>query len=294
MTASTARHPSVRAAFSTLIDYAGLYPPAELSIADAQREYRAARLGPHAWMLGRFILPARLLQTSDAPLQGPFSVIVGRDRDALRGVALQRAAGVAVEALEIGVPSDGVLDALAVLTEDIRAAQVDQLPAYVEIARGQGWTEALPAAMDVLSRSGLGAKLRCGGTTADAFPTVDDVAAFIAAADAAGVPFKATAGLHHPVRHVDRATGFTMHGFLNLIAAAALAARVDLETLRRILAEEDPSAFTFDDASFHWRDERVGIAELERTRREAFVAYGSCSFEEPVDDLAALGLLPPR
>jgi hypothetical protein len=98
--------------------------------------------------------------------------------------------------------------------------------------------------------------------------------------------------LHHPVRHVDAATGFTMHGFLNILAAAALAPRLDTAALARVVAEEDATAFTFDDASFSWRDQRIGVDELERTRRQAFVAYGSCSFAEPIEDLCALGVLP--
>lgn len=85
-----------------------------------------------------------------------------------------------------------------------------------------------------------------------------------------------------------------MHGFLNLIAAAALAPRVDSRTLQRIVAEEEPTAFTFDDAFFSWRNERIDVAELTQTRNDAFVGYGSCSFSEPVEDLAALGFLPAR
>ncbi len=141
---------------------------------------------------------------------------------------------------------------------------------------------------------GLGAKLRCGGVTAEAFPSVDEVAEFIAAAQDAKVSFKATAGLHHPVRRRDERTGFAMHGFLNILTAAALAPRATREMLRRIVAEEEPSAFVFDDQSLSWRSERIDLVELTRTRRQAFLGYGSCSFDEPVEDLIALGLLPPQ
>ena len=93
------------------------------------------------------------------------------------------------------------------------------------------------------------------------------VASFIAAARSQNVPFKATAGLHHPVRHLDRTTGFMQHGFLNLAAAAALAGRISREKLEQIIAEEDAGAFSFDDEAFVWRDERIDVAELERTRK---------------------------
>jgi hypothetical protein len=82
-----------------------------------------------------------------------------------------------------------------------------------------------------------------------------------------------------------------MHGFLNILAAAALAPHGDRPMLQRIVAEDDPAAFHFEDAALCWRDERIELGELESSRRTAFVAYGSCSFSEPVDDLEALGVL---
>ena len=138
-----------------------------------------------------------------------------------------------------------------------------------------------------------GAKIRCGGVTADAFPSVEAVAAFVAACRDAGVPFKATAGLHHPIRHTDAATGFAMHGFLNLLAAAvfAHADRLAEDEIAVLLAEQEPEAFAVapDGLAVHGRF--AGVAAIEAARRELFVAYGSCSFSEPVEDLQALGVL---
>ncbi|MBV8372174.1 MAG: hypothetical protein JOY69_02850 [Candidatus Eremiobacteraeota bacterium] len=104
--------------------------------------------------------------------------------------------------------------------------------------------------------------------------------------------FKATAGLHHPVRHLDATTGFWMHGFLNLLAAATFAPNADAATLRHIVAEEDPHAFAIDDVSLRWRDLHAAASDLVRTRAGAFIGYGSCSFREPLDDLTALRMLP--
>ncbi len=283
----------MRQALAALIDYAGLYPPAELSLAQAQEEFRAARAGSHAWLLGRFILPASVLTEADAALEGPFSAIADGTPVALRALAASPLAG-AVEALEIRLDAAAadVEDAIATLRAAIDDAALGQLPAFVEIPRGDDWPATLTGAFGALRRTRLGAKLRCGGATAAAFPSVDEVAAFLSAAQAQRVPFKATAGLHHPVRHRDRATGSMMHGFLNLLAAAALAPRVDDATLARVVAEEDAAAFAFGDHSFSWRGHRVNVGGLARMRTEAFVAYGSCSFAEPVEDLIALGILP--
>ncbi|MGA7355078.1 MAG: hypothetical protein WBW76_06585 [Candidatus Cybelea sp.] len=290
MATSTAVHPSVRAAFDALIDYAGLFPPAQLTPAAAEREYLAARAGPHAWMLGRFIVPAAGL-TEPSTLAGPFSVIVEPHLEALSEVAGLRERGLTIEALEIPLLTSRP-EVVTLLEGALSVARLRDIPAFAEISRAQAWHESLATMMPALARAGVGAKIRCGGPTASAFPSVEEVAAFIAAAQAHGVPFKATAGLHHPVRQVDPNTGFPMHGFLNLLAAAALAPSLEPEVLATIVAEEDPSAFQFDDASFAWRDRRIDVARLEQTRRSGFVAYGSCSFAEPVDDLIALGILP--
>ncbi|MGA9272451.1 MAG: hypothetical protein WBV67_03100 [Candidatus Cybelea sp.] len=290
MATSTAVHPSVRAAFDTLIDYAGLFPPAQLKPPAAEREYLAARAGPQAWMLGRFIVPAAGL-TEPSTLAGPFSVIVEPRLEALNEVAGLRERGLNIEVLEIPLGTSRP-ESVKLLEEALSVARLRDIPAFVEVSRAQAWHESLATMMHVLARAGVGAKIRCGGLTASAFPSVEEVATFIAAAQAHGVPFKATAGLHHPVRHVDPSTGFTMHGFLNLLAAAALAPSLEPEALATIVAEENPSAFQFDDASFAWRGHRIDVGRLEQTRRSGFVAYGSCSFAEPVDDLVALGILP--
>lgn len=305
MTASTALLPSVRVAFASLVDYAGLFPPAKLSLPAAREEYLTARAGPHAWMLGRFIVPAADLAEPGEDFDAPFSAIVDPGADALNELAAIRGIVTRVEVLEIPIAQnispfrdrlsrDEVLDLFGALEADLAVAGLRDLPAYVEIPRAHGWYGELNEMMSALSRIGLRAKLRCGGLTAQAFPSVEEVAGFIAAANVAGVAFKATAGLHHPVRHRDATTGFEMHGFLNLLAAAALAGRLPSSRLCDVVAEEDPAAFGFDDAAFSWREERVSLAELQQTRAAGFVSYGSCSFAEPVDDLTALGMLATR
>jgi hypothetical protein len=294
MTASTVLLPSVRCAFGELVDYAGLFPPAELSLTQAVQEYHEARTGPYAWILGRFIITAPLLVGS-AESADPFSVILEGAPETLAALATSRSHGTRIEALEIpldkSTASDAAPDAIALIKENIAVAALDDLPAYVELPRHENWASSLSSTMMALRAGSMHAKIRCGGATEDAFPSVAEVATFIRAARHANVSFKATAGLHHPIRHRDAATGFFMHGFFNLLTAAALAMRVSPRMLEQVIAEEDAAAFRFDDDSLAWRDQRVTLGELEATRRDAFVAYGSCSFSEPVDDLKALGLL---
>lgn len=130
-----------------------------------------------------------------------------------------------------------------------------------------------------LAKHGLHAKIRTGGLTPDAIPHLDRVATFIKVCAMHAVPFKATAGLHHPIRA-------TMHGFVNVFMAAAFP-----HDAERVLAEEDPKAFRFEDDAAWWRDHAVTTEHLEAVRREFAISFGSCSFEEPIADLQTLGWL---
>jgi hypothetical protein len=201
-----------------------------------------------------------------------------------------------IEALEVPLPPlptrrethDANIGQCAMLAE---RAGLRSLAIYVELPRDERFIELALPAFTALSRYRLYAKIRCGGVVAEAFPSVDDLAAFIATAVEENVPFKATAGLHHPVRHRDESSGFMMHGFLNLLAAAVFARNANADDLRAILSEETPSAFHFDERGFRWGDRTAGLQEIAAAREHAFVGYGSCSFSEPIDDLTALAIL---
>jgi hypothetical protein len=152
--------------------------------------------------------------------------------------------------------------------------------------------QSLAAAREAVGRS-LGAKIRTGGVTEDAFPPPEAVAGFLIACRDLGLPLKATAGLHHPVRHRDAITGFVHHGFLNLLAAAAFAVDgASLDEVTAVLAEDSAGAFALAPSGLTWRDRRAGVDALTAARSSLLRAYGSCSVREPVDDLTALGVLP--
>jgi hypothetical protein len=138
-----------------------------------------------------------------------------------------------------------------------------------------------------------GFKLRCGGVNAAAFPSCEQVAFVIAACRDAKVPLKFTAGLHHPVRHFNAGVQTHMHGFLNVFVAGVLAHARGLseEQLRPILGEEDAKEFAFDDAGLRWKDWQATTDEIAAARR-IVTSFGSCRFDEPRNDLRALGWLP--
>ncbi|MGR4065846.1 MAG: hypothetical protein ACLQPV_10435 [Vulcanimicrobiaceae bacterium] len=307
--------PSARTALTGLIDYAGLFPPSELGMAPALAEYASIRSGPYAWMVGRFVTAAsripELRRAVGAVASPALSVVVDVSRDphrwfeearaALAGLANLRAhrdPSARVEALEIPLPSlpsrrDTYDAAIGQLGAMLSQAKLRDLPVYAEIPRTDRWSELVPGACVAATRARISLKVRCGGITADAFPSPEDLAAFVAAAAHEGVPFKATAGLHHPIRHVDRATGFTMHGFLNLLVGAALAAeRSGRDTVVRAIDDQDAGAFAFEEDALVWRGHRFDAQTIAAAREHAFVGYGSCSVAEPVADLIAMSVLP--
>lgn len=282
-----------------LVDYAGLFPPAGLDMAAAVAEYARERESPDAWMLARFVVPVgRLGQFSEAAhdLLGagggpwPLSALAGgdpaADRAAIDAFNRAHAGRAAVESVEVR----------AAAPEEVAAVvpAFAGLETYVEIPHADD-----PAAsMEAVARHGARAKIRTGGVVAEAIPAAAEVARFVCAAAAAGVAFKATAGLHHPLRGEYRLTyepgsgTATMHGYLNVFVAAALAkGGLGEDEIVELLEEREASAFEVDGERLRWRGHEVSRSELAAVREGFATSYGSCSFREPVDELRALRLL---
>ena len=300
---------ALRSLLGDAIDYAGLFPPAQLDMAGAVAEYTAYLESADSWALGRFVVPvsrlhelreAALAHTADGPPLASsdgtwrLSALVGADvsADMTRVRAFNTAQlenedwSAVVEAIETRASTEEAVGSAA-------RAIGDGFETYVEIPVVNDPASLIRA----IGASGLRAKIRTGGTTADAFPSPDDVARFLSACIAARVPFKATAGLHHPVRgehaltYAPDSAQATMHGFLNVFVAAAwLSSGGDDATARQILEERNGSAFLIDDGGVMWRSHRLRPEQLSHVRTSGIMSFGSCSFREPLDDLAALGI----
>ena len=66
------------------------------------------------------------------------------------------------------------------------------------------------------------------------------------------------------------------------------ASGLGLQPLFQILDDEDASSYHFDAAGFRWRDASVATADIVAQRRLSMISFGSCSFDEPREDLRAL------
>jgi hypothetical protein len=291
--------------FESALDYAGLFPPAGLAMSEAVRSYATYRRGPHRALLGRFVVPiARLDELEEAWRALPaeargsaweLSVLSAGDpapeRARLCALAAQR--GLSVRSVERKVAS----------ADEVRAAAATlggqpSWTLHLEVPPGSGAARLVQA----IGAAGARAKVRTGGVTLDAFPTTDELARFVVACAASGVPFKATAGLHHAVRadhHVTyepNSPYATMHGFLNLFVGATLldAGAISESELGAVLEERVADAFRVgpeERGGVRWRDRAASAEEVRRARARLVRSFGTCEFEEPIDELRALGAL---
>lgn len=294
---------SLRALLEHTIDYAGLFPPADLALEPALQNQAAYVRSPDRWMLGAFILPVAKLAAAapqlaqfsrEHPLRvsalGPKNAPAADFRGELKRAAVAieqfasgREGAVSIGQFEMPLPPGPVAKSLGAASETLGKLA---LTCFWEAP-----ADAAPATIEALAGSGACFKLRTGGVTADAFPSGTQIARALVAAAKHQVPIKFTAGLHHPVKKFHESIGTKMHGFLNVLGAGVLAAEHGWSEAQTegMLSEEDPGAFAFDDASFRWRDWEITTEQIA-VRRQLVTSLGSCSFDEPRDDLRALGL----
>ena len=313
MEPASMRHPpagrpiadSVSALLSNIIDYAGLFPPASLDMPTTVANYASYLATDDAWLLERLVVPAARLDEFEAcaadylPTSAqtdpwPISALTAPAGDERLAADLKRIASFndIHRTPERGLALIDVIELKADAAEAIDHA-LDQIPddlyPFFELP-----TRDDPRGLIASLVGGeAGAKIRTGGVTADRYPSPPDVARFIAACASADVPFKATAGLHHPLRHDSEAVGTKEFGFVNVFIAAALALNADLaeSDLLPVLEEESIDAFVFHEDGLTWRDYKLTAQQLEDTRLALAISFGSCSFDEPRADLRALGLL---
>lgn len=293
--------PSFKILLSEIIDYAGLFPPAKLSMDQAVANYASYRKSKYSWMLAKFIVPSSRIDefvSNSKEILGqdgtPWSLSVIADETL--DVTLKKIRDFNEEFKGIGQCDTLEMKVSSVWAiEEASERLGDQLVIYFEIPV----EDNLPDLISVISIHRQRAKMRTGGTTHDAFPATEKLLKFIRACVAANVPFKFTAGLHHPIRcekpltYEQNAPVGKMYGFLNVFFASAFARNsLKPSLIQEILEDENPQNFAFTEDGIYWRHEHfVGNWYLEQLREKAATSFGSCSFEEPIQDLKELKLL---
>jgi hypothetical protein len=295
---------AVDALLAGLVDYAGLFPPASEGMREALENYASYREGDDRSALGRFIVPASRLKELEVAGRDLLERGTWSEPWRLSALVSGDVRAAAEEILRFNSHrSSGAKGGHAVIDvaelkartiddiENQRSNLPDDLITYFEIPIDGDVTPLMKA----IARVGARAKVRTGGVTRESIPPAHAIIDFIAACAREGVSFKATAGLHHPIRGSYRLTYEpdspigTMYGFLNIFVASALMySGADRETAIAALEEDDPGAFVFEDDAIVWRDRRITTDQIEASRRGFSTSFGSCSFREPVDELATI------
>jgi hypothetical protein len=302
---------SLRALLAQSIDYAGMFPPCSLDLDRALKNQAEYVRSPDAWMLGTFVLPIAQFEAAAAGLSlfdnkhqlricalGPktdsaeaFRTALKETMDAIRKFSAEHVDRAAVSQLEMLLPADVDLRLLGEARTNL-----GELPLNVF---WEAPIESAERTIDLLAKHEtekharpFAYKLRTGGTAADAFPTSAQIATALVFAAQHHVRIKFTAGLHHPIRQLRDEVQTKMHGFLNVLGAGVLAAEHswDEGQTSAMLEDENPKSFSFDDILFAWREWEIATDRI-KARRKFVTSLGSCSFDEPREDLRALNFL---
>ena len=300
---------SLRALLTGAIDYAGLFPPASLTLEPALKNHAEYVRSPESWMLGAFILPwAKFEDVSSNLAQfdvehrlcisalGPktenaaeFIEALFSGSEPIRAFDARHGATASITQIEMTLPNEPG----ASLADTNRALAGLDLPVFWEAPVDEAErTVGFVAERRATGTGRYGFKLRTGGVIASAFPSSIQIARALVATVARGVPIKFTAGLHHPIRLFHQSVQTKMHGFLNVLGTGVLAAQHqwDVQQTAAMLEDEDSTAFVFTENDFAWRDWKITTEQI-RVGRKLITSFGSCSFDEPRDDLRALNLL---
>lgn len=295
---------SLESSLTELIDYAGLFPPAKLSMDSSFAEYSKHVEGPEAMLVRSFVCPASHLMELAAlierkPVEAaiPISVIGGGgesqaaweyalEHDARFMESFAAEAGDSAELIgyEVKLPHT---DRLQQCIADLKP--FNSLEVYLEAP----WDDALPDNLVAIAESAwVYAKARTGGVEAAAFPSAADLAGFIQSACQLDLSYKLTAGLHHPFPTTDAALKVEMHGFVNALAATVFAQKFDLtkKEIEAVLTERDSSRFKFDGDGLRLGELEASLEDIENGR-DLFQSFGSCSISEPWRDLVSAGTL---
>lgn len=307
---------------SKLIDYAGLFPPTNLDLPQAFHNFVFYSQGEYKWMLGKFIIPAKRLKElgsllDDMAVESKVSLSVigsssesitefgnffAEDIIAIRDFTGKYGDSVSIDAFEVRLPSDlfkldendDILDLMINISSQLEALLGKNVPVFYEATLTHEYETEIIRTVETIAalNKECGYKLRTGGIEASAFPEPEVIAFAIMTCCEFSVPMKCTAGLHHPIRHYNEGVSAVMHGFMNVFAAGILAYtnNLDESELLEVLNEEDPFEFVFTESGLTWNEIEVLNAEIKGSREGFMLSYGSCSFDEPVDDLKTMEL----
>lgn len=315
---------SLKVFLDKIIDYAGTYPPANLDLKTAFNNYlEYIKDSPYKWMLSKFVCSSsnlneldKIIRDNKIAIEKPvtFTIIgsssvhssefldsLNRDAELMKTFANKYSKFVNLGAYEVRLPADifsmkgdnVLFDFIKLASGQLGKILGGTIPVFFE-SKPDDNLSSLAQAIESFNASGgkAGYKLRTGGVEASAFPLPQKIAYAFKTCRDFKIPMKCTAGLHHPVTHYDESVKTKMYGFINIFGAGVLHCchELNADVLIEILTDENAGNFKFTDNAFHWKNLYVLMSKVKDARKEFILSFGSCSFDEPVEDLKSLGL----
>ena len=307
-----------------LVDYAGTFPPASLDLKTSFTNYLKYRDTPESWMLSKFVIPAKrlpelasIIEHEKIILNNPlnFSILGGKevvlskffdglvaDIEEILKFKTKYGDNIIAEMYEVLLPLElfvipdvnKLVDFFTKVSVSFFESINKNVSVFYEAAPGKE-LEILSKALSYFNMIGnfAGYKIRTGGIEPSSFPPAEKIARALSVCSENETPLKCTAGLHHPFRHYNPSVRTRMHGFINVFCAGVFAYNLDLNEheLTRMLLEEDPYKFKFSDDKISFEEFEIFEEEIAEAREKFILSFGSCSFEEPVEDLHKLKYL---
>ncbi|MBC8312382.1 MAG: hypothetical protein H8E72_08745 [Candidatus Marinimicrobia bacterium] len=292
-----------------LIDYAGLFPPAKLAIEPSLNNYSTYIQSPDSWIMSQFIIPVSRLKeiptdvmesySENNPLRlSLISADICSEIDTVHQFLDEYGDSTCFTGYESRISDLPAFSQTLLDVHQLCKSQNLNFDSFYEVSPHDNWVNQMNEAVSKISafnteyKTKVGFKLRCGGVEAHMFPSAEDIASAVLACRDADVSMKFTAGLHHPIRHYNESVKTKMYGFFNVFIGGMIAHKFDLDLaeLVPILLDENSDRFLFDENGLSWKKYSISNAEIVKYRQESFISYGSCSFNEPREDLQKLGL----
>jgi hypothetical protein len=287
-----------------LIDYAGLFPPAQLSLDDTIENYITYTSSRHSHMLAKLILPENLIEEAylklkqiKLPNKIPISLLTNNVSKNLNDFH-KYSAVFNLENIEEKISDIKDLEK-SVSEASSHTNEHNSLRVFFEldgVLLRDTWEKEIIQQLEILNKynsNQIGLKIRCGGVTPDLTPKTERLAEYLKLSANIEIPIKFTAGLHHPLYSYHQSFSGFMHGFLNVYLATFFAYKCKINTseIIKILEAKSLNDFKFSDKFIRWQSYEIANTDISILREKRVFSFGSCSFDEPIDDLRSLGLL---
>lgn len=294
-----------------LFDYSGMFPPASKSLSDTLKDaagFSSTLTRPEMVnadivlsishlkdMRGDVLTPAGFDESKTCHISLLGSELVVSDADLVNEIEMLKKfneVGEGVQSCKVSSYEIKVGEFLVATEEVLERHLVSLAESQTVLAiepdlSGEMWQNILDRAVIFVAKHRGNVSLKFRGTGPTGIGN-DKIAFVIAQACDEKINLKATGGLHHPF--LEERYGNNL-GFLGMSSSIylrrALGEEFSIDDIMRCLCASDPSEMEFE-TMLAWRDKRIDLPTLRDLKKRYSFCIGSCSLQEPDEDLIRL------